>query len=221
MFIAQAHYRSPPDFTDKALTDVEKGLERNYREKERLQEHARTSSKKKLIKTKLNEEEQQYLTAIQELQEEFEEAMDDDFNTPKAFAALFEFINKSNKFLENRPKINPDLCAHALEVLFKIGNVLTLFQPKVQQDTKEDQALIQKLQTILHSQIKSLRTFLHKIGDIDQSMNIDQMMKVFLEVREDARIRKDWKTADNIRKELEQLGLEIQDTAKGPTWRKK
>ena len=47
MFFAQAHYRSPPDFSEKALTDVEKGRERLYRIKERLQEHAKQATTQK------------------------------------------------------------------------------------------------------------------------------------------------------------------------------
>jgi cysteinyl-tRNA synthetase len=46
-------------------------------------------------------------------------------------------------------------------------------------------------------------------------------MKALLFAREDARKNKDWKTADRIRNNLEELGFEIQDTAKGPVWRRK
>jgi cysteinyl-tRNA synthetase len=46
-------------------------------------------------------------------------------------------------------------------------------------------------------------------------------MKALLLAREDARKQKDWKTADRIRNKLEELGFEIQDTAKGSVWRRK
>jgi cysteinyl-tRNA synthetase len=208
MFFTKAHYRSPPDHSEKALTDIEKGLERLYRVKERLEQYAQHATTKK-PKLK-HESEQQYNAAIQELKDEFEQAMDDDLNTPKAFASLFEFVNKSNKYFEEHPQANPELCKHALDVYLSIGHVLTLFQPKTKPKTKEEPALIQKLQTLLQT-----------TGHLAQAMNMDEMMKSLLEAREDARKHKDWKTADHIRKELEALGLEIQDTAKGPTWRKK
>ncbi|GAH57277.1 unnamed protein product, partial [marine sediment metagenome] len=38
----------------------------------------------------LGEEEKKYFTIINDFKTEFEEAMDDDFNTPKAFAAIFD-----------------------------------------------------------------------------------------------------------------------------------
>ncbi len=37
-FFAQAHYRSPPDFSEKALENSKKGLDRIYRVKEKLEE---------------------------------------------------------------------------------------------------------------------------------------------------------------------------------------
>ena len=210
MFIAQAHYRSPPDYNEKTIADVGKGLERIYRVKERLEGHARQSSKKRVVKNKLNKEQQQYHTAIQEFQESFENAMNDDFNTPKAFAALFEFVNASNKFFEDTSEPNADLCAHALKVLLNIGNVLTLFQPKTVPLKQEGPDLIQKLHSLLQQHGKSIHT-----------TDIDELLQETLRLREDARHKKEWDTADQIRKELDDLGFEIQDTEKGPVWRKK
>jgi len=210
MFFAQAHYRSPPDFSEKALTDIEKGRERLYRVKERLEQHAKHASQQKPSLTMLHEVEKEYLTTITELQEEFEQAMDDDFNTPKAFASLFEFINKSNKFFEQQPHPNPELCKHALDVYLKIGTVLTLFQPKTNARTKEEPDITNKLQILLQS-----------CGKTVQIPTVDELMKALLFAREDARKHKDWKTADRIRNNLEELGFEIQDTAKGPVSRRK
>ena len=210
MFFAQAHYRSPPDFSEKALTDIEKGRERLYRVKERLEEQAISASSEKLFPGLLHESEKHYLITIQELQQEFEEAMDDDFNTPKAFASLFEFVNKSNRFFEQHPKPNPDLCKHALDVYLNIGSVLTLFQPEIKTLEGNREEIIEKLQILLHTYGRTVET-----------PTMDALMLALLHAREEARKHKDWKTADHIRKNLEQLGFEIQDTASGPVWRKK
>ena len=210
MFFAQAHYRSPPDFSEKALTDIEKGRERLYRVKERLEEHAAHASSEKLFPGLLHEAEKNYLTTVQELQEEFEEAMDDDFNTPKAFASLFEFVNKSNRFFEQHPTPNPDLCKHALDIYLQIGSVLTLFQPERKPLEENQRKIIEKLLALLNSYRKTIET-----------PTLDNLMQALLHAREEARKQKDWKTADDIRKNLTQLGFEIQDTASGPVWRKK
>jgi cysteinyl-tRNA synthetase len=210
MFFAQAHYRSPPDYSEKALADNQKGLERLYRLKERLEALSGHEAKKKVSSASLSEHEQEYLLVIQQLRDEFEQAMDDDFNTPKAFASLFEFVNKSNKFFELRPQANPLLCKSALDLFVKIGNTLTLFQPKTTKTEQQDKTLTEKLHHLLK---------LH--GEPQQTTNVEELIKAALACRLEARNRKDWKTADSIRKELESLGFEIQDSAQGSTWRKK
>jgi cysteinyl-tRNA synthetase len=210
MFFAQAHYRSPPDFSEKALTDIEKGRERLHRVKERLEECVNGATQKKLTRAMINESEKSYIATIQHLHEEFEEAMDDDFNTPKAFASLFEFVNKSNRFFEQHPQPNPDLCKHALDVYLRVGSVLTLFQPTTNVLQKKDSEAIDALQKLVQSFGKSIET-----------PTIDALMQTLLIAREDARKNKDYNTADHIRKDLEQLGFEIQDTIHGPVWRKK
>ncbi|MCX6667068.1 MAG: cysteine--tRNA ligase [Euryarchaeota archaeon] len=209
MFFAQTHYRSPPDFNEKALTDVKKGLEKIYRLKEKLEDLSKKVKVKKIDAKKLTNEEKAYLAAINEFQEQFEQAMDDDFNTPKAFAILFEFVNKSNRYLEDSP--NEALCAHALETLLKMGNILTLFEPKVTKINDSDESvLVKKLQTIVQQYEKDFN-----------KERVEELLKAILNAREKARKEKDWKTADKIRKELEDIGFEIQDTETGPVWRKK
>jgi cysteinyl-tRNA synthetase len=88
--------------------------------------------------------------------------------------------------------------------------VLTLFQPKTNARTKEEPDVTNKLQILLQSCGKTVQTPI-----------VDELMKALMLAREDARKHKDWKTADRIRNNLEELGFEIQDTAKGPMWRRK
>lgn len=210
VFFVQAHYRSPPDFSEKALTDIEKGLERLYRLKERLEERAHTATKQKLLPSKLSVDEKHYLEIVSEFQDAFEQAMDDDFNTPKAFASLFEFVNASNRFFKHTTQSSVELCRYALEVYLKTGSVLSLFQPKLMPTQREDPVLVHQLQQVLQTFENSPVPF-----------TIDELLKSLLDVRENARSCKDWKTADIIRKTLEGLGFEVQDTTHGPVWRKK
>jgi cysteinyl-tRNA synthetase len=91
----------------------------------------------------------------------------------------------------------------------KAGTVLTLFQPKTTAPKQEDSALVQKLQQLLQPYTK---------GGIPAT--VEELLHQLLDAREEARKRKDWGTADAIRKGLEGLGFEIQDTARGPVWRK-
>ena len=47
----------------------------------------------------------------------------------------------------------------------------------------------------------------------------DQLIALLLEVRQEARSRKDWDTSDKIRDRLKELNIEIQDTREGATWK--
>jgi cysteinyl-tRNA synthetase len=47
---------------------------------------------------------------------------------------------------------------------------------------------------------------------------MDGLIKLALDQREAARLRKDFATADQIRDEIAALGITVEDTANGPRW---
>ena len=208
-FYVQTQYRHPPDFSEKALTNAEKGLEKLYRVKEKLESLSANAKDADIKKDTLTKEEKNYLEAVNNLRTEFENAMDDDFNTPQAVATLFDFANSSNRFFSKTAAPNENLCKYALNTFIELGNVLTLFQLKSEQ-VVEDSANIEKLQKLIS-----------KYKGTTKSKEIDKLIKALLDIRKNARVNKDWKTADEIRDELQELGFEIQDTDSGPVWRKK
>jgi len=206
-FFAQTHYRSPPDFNEHSLENTKKGLDRIYRMKENFESYIKDQSFIELNKSILSAEEKEYLSTIRQFQERFETAMDDDFNTPKAFAEIFDFVNKSNIFLESVTKPQTALIHSALSTLSSLGNILTLFQ--VKKETKDDTETIHKLQILIKKYDSSAR-----------ETAIDKLLQKLLAIREEARKQKDWKKADTIRNALATLGYELQDTENGPIWRK-
>jgi len=203
-FFAQAHYRSPPDFSEKALENSKKGLDRIYRVKEKLEECI-------AIKEKSSDDtNKEFDEAISEFKSSFESAMDDDFNTPQAVSSIFDFVNSCNRFFENVKNPSSIVCKKALYTFTKLGNILTLFQ-----DEKKDSGKI-------HDDIlKQLRKFASSYTTDVEGKTIEDIIDLLLEVREEARKKKDWNTADNIRNNLDRLGFEIQDTTDGSVWRKK
>jgi cysteinyl-tRNA synthetase len=206
-FFAQAHYRSPPDFSEKALENTEKGLTRIHRLKERLEELSKDiHSIDSIRKENLTDDESQFLKIIEDFKIKFENAMDDDFNTPEAVATIYDFVNASNKYLEVSSNPNQNLCKYGLKTLIELGNILTLFQPKI---TTDDAVYVKKLKLLIE-----------KYGKETDDENIENLMEIMLTLRQEARKRKDWSTADNIRNELHEIGFEIQDTADGSIWRK-
>ncbi|MEM2955203.1 MAG: cysteine--tRNA ligase [Nitrososphaerales archaeon] len=50
---------------------------------------------------------------------------------------------------------------------------------------------------------------------------LPEELRLLIEERERARERKDWKTADEIRKRLEEFGIILEDTPQGVKWKKK
>ena len=50
---------------------------------------------------------------------------------------------------------------------------------------------------------------------------IEENIKTLLNIREVSRKEKDWKKADEIRDKLQEIGVDIEDTIKGPVWKKK
>jgi len=209
LFFAQAHYRSPPDFNEKALKNAEKGLIRIYRLKEKLENLSKDIKEFKIDEKSLNENEKNCLRIINDFKLAFEAAMDDDFNTPQAVSVIFEFVNKSNRFFKEKIKPNEMLCKLAFETLIKLGNVLTLFQPDLTKDL-DDNTILDKLQKLASKYKRDAK-----------EKSIDNLVKMLLELREESRKKKDWNTSDIIRKDLDEIGFEIQDTSDGPVWRKK
>ena len=207
-FFAQTHYRKPPDFNEDALRNAEKGLTRINRLEEKLRILSQDIENFSIDESTFNEKDKQYYNEINIFKTRFEEAMDDDFNTPEAIAVLFEFINQSNKYLDGENIPNKVLCRYAHETLVKLGNIITLFQEK-----KEEEA-----EDVINS-LKEILIRYQSEGSIEKE-DIPTLMKQLLEIREEARRQKDWNKADSIRDELIKIGFEIQDTADGPVWRR-
>ena len=206
LFYAQAHYRSPPDFNEKALQDAEKSLERLHRLKEKLE----TLSKKDMTEDKgaFTSDERSYLEFIDGFKKNFEQAMDDDFNTPRALGVIFDFVGKTNRFLEKHETPNPGVCRKAHDVLVELCNILTILQD----DSSEKQLV----------DLKELLPLVEKYSTKTESISSGvEAVELLLRIREDARAQRNWEKADAIRGELQRLGFEIEDTEDGPRWRKK
>ena len=95
-FILQTHYRSPVDFSDEAIKASAQGLERLHK------------TYKSLVRQSQGQEpgatdpDSALKTVIDRVKMDFKKAMDDDFNTPLAIAALFDFSREINKTLDGQ-----------------------------------------------------------------------------------------------------------------------
>jgi len=90
-FILSSHYRSPTDFSDEALEGASKGLDRLLGTVRAIRERLETASEGDL--------DPDVDALLQDHKARFIEAMDDDFNAPKAIGTLFDLAREVNRHL--------------------------------------------------------------------------------------------------------------------------
>lgn len=96
-FMLSAHYRSPLNFSEDLMEASKNGLDRILTAIERLGElEAKKGENAQTGEGTMKNEEAQAIKALQELTAKFEAAMEDDFNTADAVAALFEMVKLAN-----------------------------------------------------------------------------------------------------------------------------
>jgi cysteinyl-tRNA synthetase len=117
-FMLSAHYRSPLDFSDTSLKESSTALQRGYNCLENI--------KSKVGKGNNNP------TLLDKVKESFENGMDEDFNTPRAFAAIFELIGELNQRLAINKVTQEDIdyLTSGAYTIKTLGAVLGLFQGK-------------------------------------------------------------------------------------------
>ena len=175
-YILQTHYRSTLDFSNEALQASEKAFRRLWEAYEVLQKmahHGNTTASDEALDAQ-----------VQTWCRECEEFMNDDFNTAKVIANLFEMapvINGMKGGQVAREALSASTFATML-ITFKtyIEDVLGMKALQIQQDNK-----------------------------------IDQVLSLLIEIRKDARTRKDWATSDQIRNKLAEAGILLKDEKDG------
>ncbi|GGJ01262.1 cysteine--tRNA ligase [Alicyclobacillus cellulosilyticus] len=110
-FLISAHYRNPLNYTDEAMTQSEQALERIARCLRNLRHRADTlrALPDFLAKCEPAEPSDQVRAAVAGVKTAFLQAMDDDFNTADALAAIFEGVRQANAYLAGAEAHLPDL----------------------------------------------------------------------------------------------------------------
>ena len=126
------------------------------------------------------------------LKERFEEALSDDLNTARALGALFELLREVNKIQSPLPKEIGEKILEGLEVYQRVLGIL-----------KEDPEEFFN---------RKRRKKLQEIG-----LSLEKLEEL-IKKREEARKKKDWETADNIRTFLSSYGIRLMDTPQGTKW---
>ena len=178
-FMLQSHYRSTLDLTDEALAAAEKGFRRLMEANDTLQSLNHPGGN---TDGELDNE-------IQEGVQRIHDEMNDDFNTPKALARMFELV----------PKINS----------LKDGKIAWT------------SISVEKWELLR----KTFSDFIFDVfGLLDEAEGesgvLDGVMQLVIDLRQDAREKKDWNTSDKIRDTLQELEIQLKDGKEGTSWSK-
>jgi len=193
-FLLSTHYRSPIEFSDLLLQEAEASIDKYYTTIMRIQDFVEKKTDDKEALSKAGELFSALLSSF--FIGNFQEAMDDDFNTALAIGHIFELVRELNRFLDSKPSSLQDrqLVLSAQERLAEAGEILHLFG----RTPLEWYASLMKVKSIALSETE-----------------IHQKIKE----RRDARLRKDWQLADTIRRELEEKGIILEDKKDGTDWK--
>ena len=130
---------------------------------------------------------------LRKMAELVEQEMLDDFNTPKALAKLFALIPKINSLRAGKLPLE-ELSAETLELLKNTFRTYIFDVFGLQTETAAES------------------------GEEAASGPMDGVMELILDLRQDARTRKDWTTSDRIRDGLAAAGVTVKDGKDGSSW---
>jgi cysteinyl-tRNA synthetase len=186
LYFLQTHYRNPVELSEEGVAGMRRPLN-VFREL--------VDGASDLVPTEPeNPPVGSFLAQVALMRERFEAAMDDDFNTPQAIAALNQL---ATALAEERTRVQAGARSghdfvHGVGVLIDLGKVLGL-------------------------SMKGHHSARAQVFEPAQRAHIDTLVRE----RDEARRRRNWARADALRAELAALGVLVEDTPAGPKWKLK
>lgn len=171
-FIMSSHYCSPLNFSDDNLNKAKSSLSRLYTAIRGLNASSAATEEVSM----------RFDYSIR-----FNEALDDDFNTPIALSVLFELA----KTVNSQRQKDVDQANTLAQLLKKLGGYIGILQMDADKFLKQGVSLS------------------------------DSEVDTKITSRNEARADKDFALSDQIRDELAELGIVLEDNANGTTWRRK
>ncbi len=180
-FILSSHYRSRLDISDEALKAAETGADKlisAIRNLKKARENARSVP---AFEAPFRPD---------EFRSRFEEVMDDDFNTPRAVAVLFDLTRESNSYVNSGKDLDQSFL-ESVENLYldTAGKVLGLISEDIlTDDGRKTVAEVQKI------------------------------IQMTIDIRSNLREKKQFELADDIRSRLGKIGITLIDKPEGTTF---
>ncbi|MGR3176508.1 MAG: cysteine--tRNA ligase [Candidatus Anammoxibacter sp.] len=189
-FVLSTHYRSPMDYSDEALASMEKGMNRLHNTVKIVRERLNRTTEKNTTFDMANYKFSSGMT-LDDYRNSFLEAMHDDFNTPKSIGILFDLTRDVNVVIGSDENIDNEFWKEIDSFFSVLGGDVLGIVPDSFTDTHGD-----------------------------NEKQIDDIVNVILNTRKKLREIKNWDLSDDIRKELDDIGITIEDTPNGATWKR-
>ena len=174
-FMLSAHYRSPLNFSADLMEASKNGLNRIVTAVDNLK-HLMSAT----TVEEMTSEEQDALAKTKEFVDGFEAAMDDDFNTADAVAAIFDLVKYANTTAS--AESSKAYLQGLFDTIVKLADVMGLIVDK------KEELLAEDIETLIAE-------------------------------RQAARKEKNFQRADEIRNELLEKGIILEDTREGVKWK--
>jgi cysteinyl-tRNA synthetase len=207
-FLVSSHYRSPIDYSERSLTEARAGLDRLYRVKEKAEACSAAGIEASSVP------EGDDFAALRDVEKRFTEAMDDDFNTAAALGHIFDAARVLNRLAPADPAAEKEKTGEFLAgytVLEPLFGVLGLLTPSAEEYFRGEDYVNESEGSVSKTEADAEVTFRLSPEEIGRR----------IEARKAARARKDFPEADRIRKELDALGIVLEDSKTGTTWKYK
>ena len=190
LFILSTHYRKPINFSFENMEDTKKALQNIVKSMNKFEGIVEKYKNEKTVEIKNLD----FSQKIDEFDKKFEDAMDEDMNTPQALATIFDQIRETNKFIsvnkDELSKIYSEIEKSYESLKRKIGNVFGI-EIEMENSAKEE--------------------------DGENMELTKKLIELLIKLRSEARSEKNFKLSDEIRDELKGLGVEIKDNRDGTT----
>lgn len=190
LFILSTHYRKPINFSFENMEDTKKALQNIVKSMNKFEDIVEKYKNEKTADIKNLD----FSQKIDEFEKKFEDAMDEDMNTPQALATIFDQIRETNKFIsvnkDELSKIYSEIEKSYESLKRKIGNVFGI-EIEMENSAKEE--------------------------DGENMELTKKLIELLIKLRSEARSEKNFKLSDEIRDELKGLGVEIKDNRDGTT----
>jgi cysteinyl-tRNA synthetase len=190
LFLLSKQYRKPIDFSDGALQESTTALDRIYATLQRVETRVAPLEKAAGDSADISEPYWQ----------RFCDAMDDDFNTARALAVVFDAVRQANREMDEKNDAGGTAALGPLSrlrhVILKMAKVLGVLNQSAKSYFAEKKSMQAEKREIDPAEVESL-----------------------LKEREAARKDKDWQKADEIRDRLAAMKVVIEDRPDGTVWK--